>query len=54
MVPASNFRQWPLLLHISAAFAKPPVGSPPLPGAEATSVIGSTWTSHADQSSAGL
>ena len=33
IVPASNLRQWPLLLHISTALAKPPVGSPPVPGA---------------------
>src|SRR5687767_10039839 len=24
MVPASNLRQWPLLLHISTALSKPP------------------------------
>ena len=54
IVPASNFRQWPLLLHISTAFAKPPVGSPPLPGSVSASVRGSFWTFHADQSSAGL
>jgi len=54
IVPASNLRQCPLLLHISAALAKPPVASPPLPGAVSTSVIGSFWTFHADQSSAGL
>ena len=54
MVPASNFRQWPLLLHISVAFAKPPLGSPPVPGAVSASVIGSFSTFHADQSSAGL
>src|SRR5690349_213633 len=53
IVPASNLRQWPLLLHISTALAKPPVLSPPLPGAPICSVRGSFCTSHADQSSAG-
>ena len=53
MVPASNFRQWPLLLHISAAFAKPPARSPPVPGAVEISVTGSVWTFQADQSSTG-
>ena len=54
IVPASNLRQCPLLLHISVALAKPPVVSPPLPGALSASVIGSFWTFQADQSSAGL
>ena len=54
IVPASNFRQWPLLLHISVAFAKPPLASPPLPGSVSASVRGSFCTFHADQSSAGL
>src|SRR5918993_5864408 len=27
MVPASNLRQWPLLLHISTALSKPPHSS---------------------------
>src|ERR1700683_2570020 len=53
MVPASNLRQWPLLLHISTAFAKPPVVSPPLPGGDTASLIGSFCTFQADQSSAG-
>src|SRR4030095_835872 len=53
IVPASNLRQWPLLLHISTALAKPPVVSPPVPGAPIASVRGSFCTSHADQSSAG-
>src|SRR3954466_7827363 len=53
IVPASNLRQWPLLLHISTALAKPPVESPPVPGAPIASVRGSFCTSHADQSSAG-
>jgi len=53
MVPASNLRQWPLLLHISTALAKPSVGSPPLPGALTASVAGSLRTFHADQSNAG-
>ena len=52
MVPASNLRQCPLLLHISAAFAKPRAGSPPVPGALTCSVTGSAVTSQADQSSA--
>jgi len=51
-VPASNLRQWPLLLHISTALAKPFAGSFPLPGAVTASVTGSQFTSHADQSSA--
>src|SRR4030095_14549820 len=54
IVPASNLRQCPLLLHISAALAKPPVVSPPLPGAVSASVMGSFSTFQADQSSAGL
>src|SRR5260370_41763420 len=54
IVPASNLRQWPLLLHISAALAKPPGGSPPLPGSVSASVVGSFWTVHADPSSTGL
>ena len=53
IVPASNLRQWPLLLHISTALAKPPVESPPVPGALIASVRGSFCTSHADQSSTG-
>jgi hypothetical protein len=43
--------QWPLLLHISTALARPPLGSPPLPGAVVASVTGSFCTFHADQSS---
>src|SRR5438309_10824272 len=54
IVPASNLRQCPLLLHISTAAAKPPVVSPPVPGALSASVIGSFSTFHADQSSTGL
>src|SRR6266446_1517255 len=54
IVPASNLRQWPLLLHISTAFAKPPVVSPPVPGAVVCSVVGSFCTSHADQSNIGF
>ena len=54
MVPASNLRQWPLLLHISTALAKPAVVSPPVPGALIASVAGSFCTFHADQSNAGL
>src|SRR5260221_20199 len=54
MVPASNLRQWPLLLHISTALANPPVRSPPVPGAVVTSVTGSACTFHADQSSIGV
>ena len=54
MVPASNLRQWPLLLHISTALAKPLVGSPPVPGAVVASVTGLFCTSQADQSSAGF
>src|SRR5262249_29182571 len=54
IVPASNLRQCPLLLHISAALAKPPVASPPVPGSLRRSVRGSFSTFHADQSSAGL
>src|ERR1700722_11406874 len=53
MVPASNFRQWPLLLHISTALAKPPALSPPVPGAVVRSVTGSFCTFQADQSKAG-
>src|SRR5271156_409813 len=53
MVPASNLRQCPLLLHISTAFAKPPVVSPPVPGCVVASLSGSFWTFHCDQSSAG-
>ena len=53
IVPASNFRQWPLLLHISTALPNPRAGSPPLPGAVNVSAAGSLCTSHADQSSAG-
>src|SRR6187455_3878348 len=53
IVPASNLRQWPLLLHISTALAKPPLGSPPVPGAVVASVLGSFCTFHADQSSTG-
>src|SRR5260370_36887661 len=54
IVPASNLRQWPLLLHMSAALAKPPVESPPLAGTVNASVSGSFWTFQADQSRAGL
>ena len=54
MVPASNLRQWPLLLHISTALAKPPVTSPPVPGAVVSSVTGSACTFQADQSSTGV
>src|SRR5881396_1625314 len=54
IVPASNLRQWPLLLHISTALSKPPVLSPPLPGAVIFSVVGSFCTFHADQSSTGV
>jgi hypothetical protein len=53
MVPASNLRQWPLLLHISTALARPPVGSPPVPGAVVCSVAGSLCTFQADQSNTG-
>jgi hypothetical protein len=53
MVPASNLRQWPLLLHISTALARPRDGSPPVPGAVVTSVTGSFCTSQALQSSTG-
>src|SRR5680860_403358 len=52
MVPASNFRQWPLLLHISTALISPDVGSPALPGAPCSPVNGSRSTSQPDQSSA--
>ncbi len=52
MVPASNLRQWPLLLHISTALPKPRAGSPPLPGSVSSSVAGSLCTSQALQSSA--
>jgi hypothetical protein len=52
MVPASNLRQWPLLLHISTALAKPCAGSPPVPGAVVASVTGSFCTFQALQSSA--
>src|ERR1044072_6112715 len=41
IVPASNLRQWPLLLHISTALPRPPVLSPPLPGGVVVSVAGS-------------
>src|SRR5262249_37937474 len=54
IVPASNLRQWPLLLHIPTGLATPPLGSPPLPGSVSASVVGSFCTFHADQSSAGL
>ena len=54
MVPASNLRQWPLLLHISTAAAKPPVTSPPVPGSVVASVTGLFCTFHADQSSSGV
>ena len=54
MVPASNLRQWPLLLHISTAMARPPVLSPPVPGALVASVTGSAFTFQADQSSTGF
>ncbi|MCY1284840.1 hypothetical protein D9M68_521930 [compost metagenome] len=54
MVPASNLRQWPLLLHISTAEARPCVTvSAPVPGAVSAPVIGSRRTFQADQSSAG-
>ena len=33
MVPASNLRQWPLLLHISMALENPCAGSSPVPAA---------------------
>jgi hypothetical protein len=54
MVPASNFLQWPLLLHISTALAKPWAGSPPVPGSLVCSVTGSFCTFQALQSSAVL
>src|ERR1700722_4936810 len=54
IVSASNLRQCPLLLHISTAFAKPPVLSPPVPGCEMASLCGSFCTFHSDQSSAGV
>ena len=38
MVPASNFLQWPLLLHISTALANPSVGSSPVPGGLSSTV----------------
>src|SRR3984885_7419152 len=53
-VPASKFRQSPLLLHTSTAFAKPPLVSPPVPGGETASLRGSFCTFHSDQSSAGV
>ncbi len=52
IVPASNLRQWPLLLHISTALANPRAGSPPVPGAVTCSVTGFACTFHDDQSSA--
>ncbi len=52
MVPASNLRQCPLLLHISTALPKPPAGSPPVPGGVSAPVSASFCTFHADQSSA--
>src|SRR5471032_3598571 len=51
IVPASNLRQWPLLLHISTAFASPPVRSSPVPRPVSTPVNGSRVTFHCDQSS---
>ncbi len=51
IVPASNLRQWPLLLHISTALAKPCAGSPPVPGAVCAPLAASPCTFHADQSS---
>ena len=46
----SSREQWPLLLHISTALAKPYAGSPPLPGAMICSVAGSFCTFQALQS----
>src|ERR1700733_3616337 len=54
IVPASNWRHWPLLVHISTPLGKPPVLSPPLPGAEICSLSGSFCTFQADQSRTGV
>src|SRR5574343_122510 len=53
MVPASNLRQCPLLLHISTCMARPWAGSPPVPGAVVASVTGSFCTFQSRQSNTG-